>query len=66
MTKLYTLRAFSRGRMHRKNPPPEIRDYNRSMICNGEPFLQREWDMWEHNRMVAESVAPDYAMEKAA
>jgi len=66
MTSLYTLRALLRGRMHRKNPPPEIRDFNRSMRDNNTPGWQLGWDMEEHNRKVAMSVVPHYAREEAA
>lgn len=65
MTKLYTLRAWLRGRMHRKNPPEEIRGFNRSMEENGDSH-RISWDMEDHNQKVAESMARSYEMEEAA
>ena len=65
MTSLYTLRAFLRGRMHRKNPPEEIRGYNRSMQENGSEH-RLSWDMEENNREIAEKTSARYKMEEAA
>lgn len=65
MTVLYTLRAFLRGRMHRRNPPAPLRDFHRSMLEQGQEH-ELVWDMEEHNRKLAESHAPAYAMEEAA
>lgn len=66
MTSLYTLRAFLRGRMHRKNPPPELRDYHRSMIQTGHRTGELEWDMEAHNRRIAEKIAESYQREEVA
>jgi hypothetical protein len=53
-TALYTLRAWVRGRLHRTQPPRELRD---SSAALGVPL---EWDAKEHNRKLAEQVAPRY------
>jgi hypothetical protein len=53
-TALYTLRAWVRGRLHRTQPPRELRD---STAALGLPL---EWDAKEHNRKLAEQVAPRY------
>ena len=66
MTGLYTLRAFLRGRMHRRNPPAQVRDFNRSMLHNDTPGWQMSWSMEEHNRKIAEGVAASYQKEAAA
>jgi len=65
MTGLYTLRAFTRGRMHRRNPPASIRDYNRSMEDSGRSE-RMAWDMEVHNGKIAERFADSYGMEEAA
>jgi len=65
MTSLYTLRAFLRGRMHRENPPEEIRDFNRSMQENGSEH-RLSWDMEEHNRKIAQKASSQYEMGEAA
>lgn len=65
MTKLYTLRAWLRGRMHRKNPPEDIRDFNRSMEENGSS-ARMEWDMEKHNRDIAEATSLLYEAKEAA
>lgn len=59
VTGLYTLRAQTRGRCHRKNPPAPIRDYNRSMEMNGSKD-RMTWDMEKHNQQLAEKFAPHY------
>ena len=53
-TALYTLRAWSRGRLHRTCPPRELQDSARDL---GRPLA---WDAREHNRRVAERLAPRY------
>jgi hypothetical protein len=61
VTALYTLRAYLRGRLHRNNPPPEVRDYNRA--ARQDPSLQRGpmwWNRLEHNRELALRTAPRY------
>jgi len=65
MTGLYTLRAFLRGRMHRKNPPAPIRDFHRSMLEEGREH-ELIWDMEKHNRDIAERIAASYQGEVAA
>lgn len=59
VTGLYTLRARTRGRCHRKNPPAPIRDYNRSMEMTGEE-RRMTWDREEHNQKLAEKFAVHY------
>ena len=59
VTGLYTLRAFLRGRMHRRNPPAEIRDFNRSREQSGGT-MRLKWNMEEHNRDLAEETAERY------
>lgn len=53
-TALYTLRAWAHGRLHRTQPPRELRD---SSAALGVPL---EWDAQAHNRRLAERVAPRY------
>lgn len=64
VTALYTLRAWCRGKMHRKNPPATIRDFNRTMEEQGHPH-RMTWDMEEHNRKIAEKTAERYFLEKS-
>jgi hypothetical protein len=59
VTGLYTLRAWLRGRMHRKNPPAPIRDFNRTMEEQGRAS-RMEWNMEDHNRKIAEEAAKRY------
>ncbi len=66
MTSLYTLRAFLRGRMHRKNPPAHLRDFHRSMVQTGRRTGEVEWDMEAHNRRIAEQIAESYQREEEA
>lgn len=68
VTGLYTLRAFLRGRMHRKNPPEPLRGMHRSMIENGSraPDSEIMWDMHAHNEKIAQKVAESYQREEAA
>ena len=61
VTSLYTLRAWCRGRMHRKNPPAPIRDFNRTMEEQGSSE-RIGWDMEKHNRNIAEKTAKDYLL----
>lgn len=56
MTSLYTLRAQLRSKNHRTNPPPSVRDQNRSL---GRP-LDHGWDVGEHNLSIAQKVAEAY------
>ncbi len=65
MTGLYTLRAFLRGRMHRKNLPGWLRDYRRSMAETGREF-KTTWDMEGHNRKIAEKFSAVYQESEAA
>lgn len=65
VTSLYTLRAFLRGRMHRKNMPAPLRDCRRSMTEEVR-LKQPEWSMEDHNRSVAEEVAERYQREEVA
>jgi hypothetical protein len=62
VTGLYTLRAYLRGRMHRKNPPAHLRDYHRSMVDAGIPH-ELKWDMEGHNQRIAEATAQRYLLE---
>jgi len=62
VTGFYTLRAWTRGRLHRKNPPPHVRDYNRSMREAGRMCI--EWDAEDHNRKLAERVSEYYLREE--
>ena len=64
VTALYTLRAYLRGRMHRKNPPAPIRDYNRTMEEQGSPS-RMTWNMEDHNRKLAEQTAQHYIKQDA-
>lgn len=63
VTGLYTLRAWLRGRLHRHNPPEEIRDFNRTVQEQGLPYKLREWDATDHNRKIAEQVAERFRRE---
>jgi len=65
VTGLYTLRAWVRGRLHRKNPPAAVRDFNRSMRETGRERRCIDWDAKEHNRELAENVAANYELEEA-
>lgn len=65
MTALYTLRAFLRGKVHRRNAPAPLRDFHRSMIEQGIDH-KLEWDMEEHNQRVAERISAKYRIEEAA
>ncbi|MEM9462698.1 MAG: hypothetical protein AAGF11_51595 [Myxococcota bacterium] len=56
ITALYTLRAWLRDRLHRTQPPRDLRDSCRAL---GVPL---EWDARRHNRKVAERVAPCYRL----
>ena len=64
MTKLYTLRAWLRGRIHRRNPPESIRAYNRDMVAHGAS--PREWDMKQHNWEIAEAMSQRYESPEEA
>ena len=64
MTKLYTLRAWLRGRIHRKNPPENIRAYNRDMVASGASPIQ--WDMKQHNWEIAEEMSRRYELPEEA
>lgn len=66
VTGLYTLRAWLRGKLHRQNPPEEIRDFNRTMIETDRRHLCQTWDAKEHNRKIAERMAEGYHIEVAA
>lgn len=66
VTGLYTLRAWLRGKLHRQNPPEEIRDFNRTVQEQGLPYPLREWDATEHNRKLAEKIADGYRVEPTA
>ena len=46
------------------NPPEAIRDYNRTMEENGDPH-RMSWDMMDHNREIAEALAPGFAWSEA-
>lgn len=66
VTALYTLRAYLRGRIHRHNPPPEVRDYNRSLRANPNPYGEpMHWNRLEHNRAVALQTATRYQMSSS-
>lgn len=56
ITALYTLRAWTRGRLHRTQAPRELRDSCRAL---GIPL---DWDAREHNRTVAEQAAARYQL----
>ncbi|MCH9686491.1 MAG: hypothetical protein K0V04_33975 [Deltaproteobacteria bacterium] len=58
-TALCTLLAWSRGRLHRTNPPAPWRDAARD--CGST----QPWDAVEHNRCVAARVAPRYTSSSA-
>lgn len=62
VTSLYTLRAWTRGKCHRQNPPENIRDFNRTMEEQGRPE-RMGWDMEEHNKKIAEAVVPRFERE---
>lgn len=53
-TSLYTLRAWARGRLHRTQPPRELRDSHAALQ------IPLEWDAKEHNRKLAERVSQRY------
>lgn len=58
VTALYTLRAATRSKLHRLNPPANIRDYNRHLLESGG--VAKEWYASEHNRAIAEGMAAKY------
>jgi len=61
VTALYTLRAYLRGRVHRRNPPAQIRDYNRAVWKDAHPYLKPlRWNALEHNRALALETAAAY------
>lgn len=62
VTGLYTLRALLRGKMHRQNPPEDIRQRN---VHYGRPE-DHGWDMEEHNTKLAEKAAGPYVVEPAS
>lgn len=62
---LYTLRAWCRGRIHRQNPPQELRGFNYSMRESGNDSFVRPWDMEKHNRYIAEKQAKNYGIAAA-
>lgn len=67
VTALYTLRAYLRGRLHRHNPPPEVRDYNRSLRANPNPYGgPMRWNRLEHNRAVALQAAARYQVSPSS
>jgi hypothetical protein len=65
-TGLYTLRAWLRGKLHRQNPPEEIRDFNRTVQEQGLSYKLKEWDSTEHNKKIAEDFAVGFFREEAA
>lgn len=64
VTKLYTLRAWNRGKLHRLNPPEALRQTQAHSISEGFDII--EWDATKHNKKIAEAIAPQYAREEAA
>ena len=58
-TELYTLRAWSRGRLHRQRPPRSLSDAHRDL---GLPL---DWDAQQHNRSSAERIAERYRVPPA-
>lgn len=58
-TELYTLRAWSRGRLHRQRPPRSLRDAHRDL---GLPLA---WDAQQHNRSSAERIVERYRVPPA-
>ena len=65
VTGLYTLRAWLRGRLHRQNPPEQIRDFNRTMEEQDRP-ARLDWDATEHNRKIAVKVAEAFMIPEVA
>ena len=59
-TELYTLRAWLRGKLHRKNPPEHLRHLARDL---GKEIT---WDAKEHAREIAERVGKRYQIEEEA
>ena len=64
MHSLYTLRAYSRGKMHRHTPPEPLRGFNFSMRTTGNGHRVREWDMESHNKYIAEKQAQNCAVSE--
>jgi len=58
VTRLYTLRAWLRGKNHRLNPPQNIRDSNRHYRKSDDDG----WDMVEHNKDIAEQLIEKYVI----
>lgn len=63
ITKLYTLRAWNRGKLHRLNQPESLRQSKEHSISQGFDVI--EWDATKHNKEIAEDIAPQYAREEA-
>lgn len=63
-TGLYTLRAWLRGKLHRKNPPEKIRDFNRTVQERDLKYKLKEWDATEHNKKIAEEFAAGFFREE--
>jgi len=58
-TELCIFRAWMRGKIHRKNPPQDVRDLARSYGC--EP----KWNAEDHAKKIFERVAERYQIEEA-
>jgi hypothetical protein len=66
LTKLYTLRAWVRGKLHRQTPPASIRDFNRSMVEAGHPQHAKPWSSHKHNGDIARALAGRYERAEPA
>lgn len=59
-TGLCTLRAYLRGRLHRMNPPQDVRDHNRAMREQGRFAELVRWNRIEWNSTTAHKFAAYY------
>lgn len=73
VTDLYTLRAWCRGRLHRKNPTDPVRQYAEYKGAPPEEIFfsksyfypydfEGKWDVREYNKCIAEKVAGRFRM----
>lgn len=77
VTRLYTLRAACRGKLHRKNPPQSVRDYAAHMGCKPEQLYLSQsyyypynfagkWNAEKYNEHVAQKAAKRFGLSKMA
>jgi hypothetical protein len=74
VTRLYTLRAACRGKLHRKNPPQAVRDYAAHIGCKPEQLYLSQsyyypynfagkWSAEAFNEYVASKVAERFTLK---